>query len=52
MSFTTRGLNNESGTGLGLVLVREYVKKNNGKLEVDSILGEGTTFCLYLPLSN
>ncbi|WP_144603032.1 sensor histidine kinase [Algoriphagus algorifonticola] len=52
ISFTTRGLNNESGTGLGLVLVREYVKKNNGKLEVDSILGEGTTFCLYLPLSN
>ncbi len=49
ISFTTRGLNNESGTGLGLILVREYVRKNNGSIEIESHVGMGTTFCLFLP---
>ena len=51
ISFTTKGQNNESGTGLGLILVREYVQKNNGKLEIHSVLGKGTKFCIYLPKS-
>lgn len=49
ISFTTRGIHNESGTGLGLVLVRDYLKKNNGKLEVKSQKEVGTTFSVYLP---
>jgi len=49
ISFTTKGGNNENGTGLGLVLVREYIKKNSGRLHVESILGEGSKFCIYLP---
>lgn len=48
-SFTTRGQNNESGTGLGLVLVKDYVEKNNGKLSIQSELGKGSKFCLELP---
>jgi len=48
-SFTTRGQNNESGTGLGLVLVKDYVDKNNGKLSITSELGKGSKFCLELP---
>jgi signal transduction histidine kinase len=48
ISFTTKGRNNENGTGLGLVLVREYIKKNSGKLKVESALGEGSQFSIYL----
>ncbi|WP_425640114.1 histidine kinase N-terminal 7TM domain-containing protein [Algoriphagus yeomjeoni] len=51
ISFTTVGENNESGTGLGLVLVKEYIQKNNGSIEVFSQEGKGTKFCIYLPIS-
>jgi signal transduction histidine kinase len=49
ISFTTRGQSNESGTGLGLLLVREYIQKNGGSLTVNSTLGEGTKFCITIP---
>jgi signal transduction histidine kinase len=48
-SFTTRGSNNESGTGLGMILVKEFLLKNNGTLEIDSTLGKGSVFCIQLP---
>ena len=50
-SFTTLGENNESGTGLGLVLVKEYILKNSGLIEVISQEGKGTRFCITLPSS-
>lgn len=49
ISFTTRGQNNESGTGLGMILVKEYISKNNGSLEISSEEGLGTKFCIFLP---
>jgi signal transduction histidine kinase len=49
VSFTTRGENNETGTGLGLVLVNEYITKNFGRLEVTSIENQGSKFCIYIP---
>ncbi|MBN7812654.1 PAS domain-containing sensor histidine kinase [Algoriphagus sp. H41] len=49
ISFSTRGQSNESGTGLGLLLVREYIVKNGGTLTIDSKLGEGTKFCVTVP---
>lgn len=49
ISFTTRGQNNEAGTGLGLVLVREYIVKNGGTMTITSNPGEGTIFCITLP---
>ncbi|MEB2785409.1 sensor histidine kinase [Algoriphagus persicinus] len=49
ISFTTTGQSNESGTGLGLVLVKEYIHKNNGHIEVHSEEGKSTTFCIMLP---
>lgn len=52
ISFTTKGQRNETGTGLGLVLVREYIKKNSGKLQVESAEGKGSTFSIYLPSDN
>jgi signal transduction histidine kinase len=42
--YTTFGTNNEQGTGLGLVLCKELVQRNNGELNVTSELGEGSTF--------
>jgi signal transduction histidine kinase len=48
ISFTTKGQNNENGTGLGLILVREYIKKNSGKLQVESTVGKGSKFSIYL----
>jgi signal transduction histidine kinase len=49
VSFTTRGKLNETGTGLGLILVSEYVEKNKGFLEINSKLNVGTKFCFLLP---
>ena len=44
------GTEGEKGVGLGLTLVHEFVELNKGKIEVDSIVGKGTTFKVFLPL--
>jgi len=46
---TTIGTGEEKGTGLGLILCKELVEKNNGRIWVESKLGEGTTFFFTLP---
>jgi signal transduction histidine kinase len=38
-----------AGLGLGLPFVRLIVDKHQGQLELDSALGHGSTFCLWLP---
>ncbi len=48
---STKGTSGETGLGLGLQLVYEFVQLNNGKLEVKSKPDEGTTFTIYLPLA-
>ncbi len=40
--LSTKGTANEKGTGFGLILSKEFVEKNNGQLEIDSQVGEGT----------
>lgn len=47
--FSTFGSNNESGTGLGLLLVREYVEKNGGEFWIDSEENEWSEFSFALP---
>lgn len=49
LTHSTYGTNNEKGTGLGLVLVNEFVALNDGTIEVDSTSGKGTTFTLTFP---
>jgi len=48
ISFTTKGPNNEKGTGLGLILIREHIKKNSGKFQVESTVNVGSKFSIYL----
>lgn len=46
---TTYGTNDEKGTGLGLILCKEMIERNRGKIRVASKLGEGTSFTFTLP---
>ena len=46
---TTRGTANEGGSGLGLVLCKEFVEKNKGEIRVESIKDKGSTFIFTLP---
>ena len=44
--FTTKA----RGTGLGLAVVKKVIDRHQGKVEVESVVGKGTTFKIFLPL--
>jgi signal transduction histidine kinase/Tfp pilus assembly protein PilF len=50
--FVTNGTENEKGTGLGLLLCREFIEKHNGNVFVESVSKKGSTFGFTIPLKN
>lgn len=47
--FKSQGTENETGTGLGLVICKEFVEKHNCSISVESKVGKGSTFKFTLP---
>ena len=51
-AFSTQGTDNEQGTGLGLMLSKDFVEKNGGRIWVESTQGEGSTFYFTVPAAS
>jgi PAS domain S-box-containing protein len=49
-SHLTLGTSKEKGTGLGLLICKEFTERNNGKIWAESVPGNGSTFFFTLPL--
>ena len=47
--YTTKGTDNETGTGIGLMLCKDFLAKNSGTIHVTSEPGLGSTFSFTLP---
>lgn len=49
--YSTKGTGNETGTGLGLMICKEFIAKNDGHMMIESEPGQGSTFSFTLPLA-
>jgi len=49
-AYTNHGTDGEKGSGLGLLLSKDFVEMNKGQLTVTSKWGKGSTFCFTIPL--
>lgn len=51
LKYKREGTQGEKGTGLGLILCKEFVEQNGGQIRVNSVLGEGSEFIITVPKS-
>jgi signal transduction histidine kinase len=49
-NITTRGTLNEKGTGLGLLVCKDFMERNDGNITVTSTEGSGAKFCITIPV--
>jgi two-component system, sensor histidine kinase and response regulator len=50
LNYSTHGTADENGTGLGLILCKEFISRNEGDIWVESVFGEGSKFKFTLPI--
>ena len=46
---STKGTSGETGTGMGLIISKEFIQRHKGTLNIESTLGKGSTFIITLP---
>ncbi|ASB47798.1 sensor histidine kinase [Alkalitalea saponilacus] len=51
-NLSAQGTAEETGSGLGLIVCKEFVEKNGGEIEIESKVGKGTSVNVFLPTGN
>jgi signal transduction histidine kinase len=46
---STKGTSGETGTGMGLIISKEFIQRHKGTLNIESTLGKGSSFIITLP---
>ena len=47
--YSTYGTNKEKGTGIGMILTKEFIERHNGFISIKSEINKGTDISVFLP---